>query len=301
MKNKKKLIILFAQIITVIVFVMIYKSYVDFSLQPVQVYAYVNNMEEGTKVTQRDLALVSVSQMTLNANMITSENINSIVGKYTTMPIVANSIAYSTQLSETGNVDKFASLDLSNSRVITIPTNSMESAMGEFERGDTIDLMYSAKASATSAGEGETFSFTYSKIFMQNVTVYQVNMGNGFRFVPHMHKLASDTTTDAAGNVVPVSGGEIASVSIIVTPEQAEQIKVRLNTGSISILKRFEESETHETLGFVMGEYGKIFAGNASTETGNINIANSSILEEEGYDDGLTNNTDAASSTGEVE
>lgn len=280
---------------------MTYKSYVDFSLQPVQVYAYVNNMEEGTKITQRDLALVSVSQMTLNANMITSENINNIVGKYTTIPIVANSIAYTTQLSETSNVDKFASLDLSNSRVITIPTSALESAMGEFERGDTIDLMYSANASAQSEADSETFSFTYAKIFMQNVTVYQVNTSAGFRFVPHMHKLSTDTQTDAAGNVTPVQGGEIASVSIIVTPEQAEQITVRLRTGSITILKRFEESETHETLGFVMGEYGKIFAGNASTETGNINIANSSILETEGFEDGLTTGSDAASSVGEVE
>jgi hypothetical protein len=68
-----------------------------------------------------------------------------------------------------------------------------------------------------------------------------------------------------------------------------------LLVGEIVFVKRFEESETHETLGFVMGEYGKLFAGNANAETGNIQVSdaflNSGMLTE--TDDGVqdSNNT----------
>lgn len=300
MKNKKKLIVVALQIILCIVFIMGYKTYVDFSLQPVTVFGYANNLEAGTRITQRDLVTIDVSQMTLNANMITSDRINDIVGKYAKMDVVANSIAYVGQLQETSGLDKFASLDLSNSRVISLPASYMSAAQGDFERGDTIDLIYRAHASAE-GDTGEEFSFTYSKIFMQGVTVYQVNTGDGYRFTPHMHMYAGDLITLADGTQTTTSYPELTSVSIIVTPEQAEQIYTRAATGTIEIIKRFDESETHETLGFVIGNYGKIFAGNASTETGNINISDSFTVQDPNYDDGLTNDMGTASTVGTVE
>lgn len=301
MKNKKKLIILALQIIISIIFVMGYKTYVDFSLQPVTVIGFASDLEAGTKITQRDLLSIPVSQMTLNGNMITLDNINSIVGKYTKMDVIANSIAYSGQLSDTAGVDKFASLDLSNARVISIPATYMSSAQGEFERGDTIDLIYSASATAEGGGD-QSFNFTYSKIFMQGVTVYQVNTESGYRFTPHTHMYASDVITLPDGTQTTTAYSEIASVSIIVTPEQAEEIYTRKQNGTIEIIKRFDESETHETLGFVIGNYGKIFVGNASTETGNVNISDSFVIgNTEGFDEDLTSGANMSATASGVE
>lgn len=284
-----------------IVFVMGYKTYVDFSLQPVTVYGYAADLEEGTKITKRDLLTIPVSQMTLNANMITEDRVNDVVGKYAKISVVKDSIAYSTQLSETSGVDKFASLDLSNSRVISLPASYMTAAQGDFERGDTVELIYTAQASAENDSD-ETFAFTYSKIFMQGLTVYEVNTGNGYKFIPHVHMKDSDLVTLADGTQTSTNYGELASVSLIVTPEQAEQIYTRKATGTIEIVKRFDESETHETLGFVIGNYGKIFAGNASTETGNIAISDSfTVGNTDVYQDGLTNNTGTTSSLGGIE
>ena len=47
------------------------------------------------------------------------------------MDVLGNSIAYLGQLSETSGVDKFASLDLSNSRVISLPASYMTTAQGD--------------------------------------------------------------------------------------------------------------------------------------------------------------------------
>lgn len=301
MKTKRKLIVIALQIILVIVFVMGYKTYVDFSLQPVTVFGYSSDLEAGTKITQRDLIKISVSQMTLNPNMITEEHLDQLVGKYTKMDVVGNSIIYTGQISETSGVDKFASLDLSNSRVISIPVSYLTAAMGDFQRGDTVDLLYTASA-ATEGGE-ETFSFTYSKIFMPGVTVYQVNTGGGYVFTPHAHMKSTDTITLPDGTQSTPNYEDIASVSLIVTPEQAEELRTRAANGTIEIIKRFDESETHETLGFVIGNYGKIFAGNASTETGNISVSDSFSVgsKDDAYKDGLTNNTETVTSVQDVE
>lgn len=290
MKSKKKIIVLLVQIILILLFVFTYKQYVEFSLQPTEVYMYARNLDEGVKITERDLITTPLSQMTLQNNMILAGNKNEVLGKYTTVKAIKNTIVYKEQLGDINSVDKFASLDLSNSRVIALPATYNSTVSGDLARGDRIDLMYTNGSAAAKSDEGET-SFAYAKIFMQNVPIYQLNTGTGFKFTNHSQQDAYVTTDD--GETVAQTYEAIASISLIVTPEQAEEIHARLLTGNIVFVKRFEESETHETLGFVIGEYGKLFAGNANAETGNIQVSdaflNTGTLSEDG--DGISDST----------
>lgn len=291
MKSKKKIIVLFLQIVLIIAFVFTYKQYVEFSLQPTEVYMYARNLDVGVKITERDLTVTPLSQMTLQNNMIMKGNKNEVVGKYTITKAIKNTIVYREQLGDITSVDKFASLDLSNSRVIALPISYTTGIAGDLQRGDRIDLMFTANASVETSEDSTSFS--YGKIFMQNVPIYQINTGSGFRFTAHAHEDAYVTTED--GTTTSKSYEAPTTISLIVTPEQAEEIHTRLLVGEIVFVKRFEESETHETLGFVMGEYGKLFAGNANAETGNIQVSdaflNSGMLTE--TDDGVqdSNNT----------
>jgi|GEM_PF-2529743 len=283
MKNKKKLIVLFLQILLIGAFVFTYKQYVEFSLQPTEVYGYARSLDVGIKITERDLVPIPLSQMTLNLDMIQVTDKNAIVGKYTRIPVVMHSIAYKEQLGDITSVDKFASLDLSNSRVISLPIEYINGVAGDFKRGDRLDLMYST-AGANSSTSTESTAFTYAKIFMQNVPVYQVNTAGGYKFTPHSDKdmysvpdATAQTDTSKAAAPQAQTYDAIAGISLIVTPEQAEQIQARQISGNIVFVKRFDESETHETLGFVIGQYGKIFAGNANAETGNIQVSDAFI------------------------
>ena len=45
-------------------------------------------------------------------------------------------------MGDINSVDKFASLDLSNSRVIALPATYNSTVSGDLARGDRIDLMY---------------------------------------------------------------------------------------------------------------------------------------------------------------
>ena len=299
MRNKKKLIVLLIQIILILMFVFTYKQYVEFSLQPTEVYMYARNLDVGIKVTERDLITTPLSQMTLQNNMILAGNKNEVLGKYTTVKAIKNTIVYKEQLGDISTVDKFASLDLSNSRVIALPASYETTVSGDLERGDRIDLMYTNGGATATTEEGST-SFSYAKIFMQNIPIYQLNTADGFRFIGHANQDPYVVNEDGTKTSQSYSG--ISSISLIVTPEQAEEIHARLLTGSIVFVKRFEESETHETLGFVIGEYGKLFAGNANAETGNIQVSdaflNNGTLSEDG--DGI-DDTENNMGTGNME
>lgn len=270
MKNKKKIIVLALQIILIIGFVFVYRQYVDFNLQPTNVFGYARALDSGVKITERDLVEIPLSQMTLNSSMIRTENKNEVIGKYTTLKVVRGSIVYKEQLGDITSVDVFASLDLSNSRVIALPISYETGVGGDFERGERVDLLFKATG-VVKGDDEEEFTFSYSKIFMQNIPIYQLNTSTGFKYTNHAGLDAY--ATDSDGNTTAQAYEAPATISLIVSPEQAEEIETRRLRGEIIFVKRFEESETHETLGYVIGEYGKIFAGNANAETSNVKVS----------------------------
>lgn len=285
MKNRKKLIITILQIVAVIVFALSYKMYNDNNVRPVQVYGFGRTMDAGVKITEKDLIRVPVSQMTYNKNMIMATEANAIIGRYTTTKVFENSISYRQQLGDLNTSNKFASLDLANARVISLPINFVEGIAGDLQKGDKIDLLYKGQGKVTNALEGEQADFVYSKIFLQDITVYQVNTQDGYKFVPHANSTPNEafsmtSTDDSNSQIGQQMSTQIASISLVVTPEQAEQIEARRLSGELKFVKRFPESESHETLGFVIGNYGKIFSGNANAETGSIQIIESFTDEE---------------------
>lgn len=297
MKNKKKLVVLLLQIVLIVVFIFTYKQYVEFSLQPTEVFGYARTLDSGIKITERDLVPISLSQMTLTNDMVLVTDKASVIGKYTTLKVIGNSIVYRGQLGDITSVDKFAALDLSNSRVIGLPVSYETLFAGDLERGDTIDLMYTATASVTNGEEGSSFS--YAKIFMQNVPIYRISTSSGFPYIAHADEQQYVAAED--GSVTSSTYDAPAILSLIVSPEQAEEIEARRMTGSLVYIKRFEESETHETLGFVIGEYGKLFAGNANAETGNIKISDAYLTGGDVFGDEESDGNNFGSGNMEVE
>lgn len=293
MKNKKKIVIALIQIVIMIVFVFSYKAYNDNSVKPVYVISYNRNIEPGVKITQQDLQKVPVSQATLNGNMFQATELSKIVGTYTNTKVYANNLAYKEQVGNINTVDKFASMDLSNKIVISLPMTLTEGVAGDFEAGDRVDILYSGTGESTNLVTGESEEFSYAKTFLRDIPVYQVNTTDGFKYVSRANVTPGEKyTEDDGGNAY---AGELGSISLIVTPEQFEEIEARRNTGSIKISKRFEETENHETLGFVIGNYGKIFSGNANAETGRLQMDASNSFSDYVFETIPSSNTDSTS------
>ena len=270
MKNRKRLIITVVQILAIIIFAFSYKVYNDNNVRPLKVYAFRTNLDSGVKVSEKDLTEVLVSQMTYTPDMILVTEKDQIIGRYTITKVFQNQIAYRQQLGDLNSSEKFASLDLANARLLSLPIDLVEGVAGDLQRGDKIDLLYKGRGQVSDPNEGQQAEFVYSKIFLQNIPVYQVNASDGTKYVSRANAAPNEMSAEQLQ-----STQQISSITLVVTPEQAEQIEARRLSGTIKILKRFPESETHETLGFVLGNYNKVFSGNANAETGSLQVIDS--------------------------
>ena len=183
LKNRKRLIITVVQILAIIIFAFSYKVYNDNNVRPLKVYAFRTNLDSGVKVSEKDLTEVLVSQMTYTPDMILVTEKDQIIGRYTITKVFQNQIAYRQQLGDLNSSEKFASLDLANARLLSLPIDLVEGVAGDLQRGDKIDLLYKGRGQVSDPNEGQQAEFVYSKIFLQDIPVYQVNASDGTKYV----------------------------------------------------------------------------------------------------------------------
>ena len=113
---------------------------------------------------------------------------------------------------------------------------------------------------------------------MQDVLVYSVNSADGYKYIDHSQRLPGyDESKEEIS--AEVDSGDLAIITFAVTLEQAEQIEARRKTGQISFLGRFDDSKSYNTLGYVLGNYQKVFSGQGFAETDNL------MIEEDDFDE----------------
>jgi len=255
------MLILILQFCLIIGFAGLFYSYVQNSVKPVKVYVFSRDLTPNTKITETDIKSVDVP-----AKAVTDDfalNAKDIIGKYVGTKVYENQFVYKKQLLKKGQTDPFDSMDLSKLRKISLPISYVEGFGGNLKRGDRVDLVFTGVGKkATANGEQE---FQYSKVFLQDVYVYNVTTGDGYKFVDRSNQ------TPGAGDGKEISTsantGEMAVVTLAVTLDQAEEITARMNAGKIRLLARFNDSQSYETLGFVLGDYQKVFSAPANAET----------------------------------
>lgn len=264
--KKKKMLILAIQIILIIGFSLSFFSYIQSEVEPMNAYIYTRDMPSGSKITVDDIKVVSIPRKAFVSKDF-ALNSADIIGRYTNTKVYKGHFVYESQLEDLGSLDPLARLDLSGYRKIGLAVDYVTGLGGDLRRGDRVDLAYTGEGK-TKADDGMESTFVYSKIFMQDIPVVNVLTTDGYQFQSHANSTESDTYGEGQVNMSTGSvSGELGVVILAVTPAQYEEIRARMKTGEVSLVGRFEESENYETLGYVIGEYGKIFSGNANAET----------------------------------
>jgi pilus assembly protein CpaB len=268
--KKKRGLMIGVQVGIVVAFSFSFYQYVQNEVQPKEVYVFNKDLDVNTQVTKDDLSKVSVPAKAITQDFALDSK--DIVGKYVTTKTFANQFVYEQQLVEKEEVDPFDSMDMSKLRKISLPVTYLDAFAGDIERGDKVDLVFTGTGVKKSgAGEEE---FQYSKVFLQNVYVYNVATEDGFKFESHSDRVKGETVEDSGGEDIDTSAedSEIGVVTVAVTLDQAEEITARLNSGQVRLLGRFNDNQSYETLGYVVGEFGKVFAEKANAETGRATI-----------------------------
>lgn len=268
--KKKRGLMIGVQVALVVGFSFSFYQYVQNEVQPKEVYVFNKDLDVNTQVTKDDLTKVTIPAKAITTDFALEGK--EIVGKYVTTKTFANQFVYEQQLVEKEEVDPFDSMDMSKLRKISLPVTYLDSFAGDIERGDKVDLVFTG-AGVKKSAQGEE-EFQYSKVFLQNVYVYNVATEDGFKFESHANRVKGETVGDAKGEDIDTSGdeSEIGVVTVAVTLDQAEEITARLNSGQVRLLGRFNDNQSYETLGYVVGEFGKVFAEKANAETGRATI-----------------------------
>lgn len=263
MKRKRTLILIAQIVITLLVGVFLFST-TNKQLESEKVFVYDLTIDELNRpLAEEDIKEVSIPKRAITKEMETNKD--NIIGKYIDRKVTKGHTVYKDQLVELEDVDVFETMDLTDKRKISLPISYVDGLSGNLKKGDKVDLAY------VGAGQAEKGEFRYGKVFMQNLPVWSINTGDGFRYVDK----SSETTESyiAEEKIDAQSGeGELAVITLAVTLDQLEEIKARESAGTISFVGRFDDSESYDSMGFVLGDYEKIFSGQGYAETGRVEI-----------------------------
>ena len=228
-------------------------AYSNNMVKPTPIYQFSHDLTVNSKVTSDDIKVVKIAKEAVSKNNITEPK--DILGKYVKTDVYANNDVYTDQLTDVGKLDPFKSMDMSKYRKISLPI-SLQGFDGNIKRGDKVDLVFVGEGNKTTPNGDKSFKF--SKVFLQDLPVFDITTDKGYKYDNNSNKVNSDNS-NGNGNLV---------VTVAVTLDQAEEISARLSAGKVYFLSRFDNSKSYETLGYVFGDYQKVFSGNANAETG---------------------------------
>lgn len=258
--KKKKTMILILQILLVIGFGFSFITYVKNEVQPTEVYVFSKDLPTNTEITAEHLKKVVIPAKAVTPDFVRSSK--DIIGKCINTKVYEGQYVISKVLTDKKNIDPFESIDLTKLRKISLPINFVDGLAGNIKRGDKVDLLFVGK------GKKDNKEFVYSKVFLQGVYVYNVNTEDGFKFEDHSNVVKGQTGANGGEKIdTSVSSDRIASITLAVTLDQAEELMARLKTGEVRLLGRFDNSKSYNTLGYIIGDYSKIFTGGGNAET----------------------------------
>lgn len=214
--------------------------YVQGQVKPAEIYKFSRELPVNTIIQEGDLTKEYVSKNAITPDMVTNKE--EVVGKAISSKAFTGQYIIKQQLVEPENVDPFENMDLTNYRKISMEIPAKDAIGGNIKKGDTVDLI------ALREGETSGNSAVESKIFMQDVLVYNVIDDAGKRYIDKTE--GNSVILNENGEVV--ESGNISIVTLAVTSQQAEEIEARAKAGQIKIVGRFEDSLDTSTPGKVI-------------------------------------------------
>lgn len=266
--KKKRLLILLLQICLIIGFALSFYFYVQKEIRPTPVYKFNKNLIANTQITKADFDTVTIPLDAVNKTKGLASSKTVLVGKYVKTDVYKDNYVYDEQITEGGKIDPFKSMDVSKLRKVSLPISFVDGLAGNLKRGDKVDLVFTAEGKKKSAGAETTFN--YSKVFMQDVYIFNVASEEGYIFQDRSTIVKGSAPGATEGEKIDSSSNsdKIAVITLAVSLDQAEEIETRMKSGQVKLLGRFDDSKSYDTLGYVLGDFVKIFTGTANAETG---------------------------------
>ncbi len=182
----------------------------------------VANIPQHIKITEEMLKVKSVPEEAIHKDA--AKTTADLVGFTTKVEILADEQILITKIAKSDEKTGLSYKIPENMRAIVVPTTEVSGLAGYLAKGDKIDLLatYTNRpitGAVTIAGEGERLE-TFTQL--QNLEVLEIGIVE---------------TIDETGKVVKAQGVP-TSVTLLVTPQQAEVISLMLSNGTFQMTLR---------------------------------------------------------------
>ena len=204
--------------------------------QPERAYIMAQEIPSGTKIVSSDLKAIEIPGAGIRKGMV--KDPKDVVGKYAASDLYSESYAMDDMFIQKDEIDPFESVDMNKLRKVSIPVEYTDAFGGNIKYGDRVDLAYTGKGENKDNGD-----FTYSKTFIQNVLVYSVTTDDGYRYADRSQRTDGQIATDEDVDTTDLSTGSLQTITLAVTPDQAEEIIARKEAGKVSVVGRFVDGE----------------------------------------------------------
>lgn len=299
MKKNAKLMVVF--IVLIVIAAILGYVWVNGQIRETEIYEWSRSIQfdetQNYKVAEGDLQVARLMQADVKEDYITDPA--AIVGKYLTRDVSAGSPVVSGQLSPDPIVvmQAEANEELAEMRKYYLSVNGYgDTFAGDISAGDVVDLLFMFNNSGMTDEQTKDLDnassgieYANAKIFMQNLSVYQVYDANGEVYTK---KITDPLTLNRYQQTGGLYGGpneeaqkEIGSpayVALAVTPEQYEEIATRQKLGKVSLVSRYSASQDKDTEGYILIKTSgaKLYAGNGILESDPELLLNSEVKEE---------------------
>lgn len=282
MNKKKKIKIAIIQCLLLFAAVLALVIWITNEKREVIIYDYARTITYNEKanyaITEADLQESKILAADMKDTYV--RNKEEAIGRYIRTTVYKDEHVSQKELSKDPTYnDKNAVSELAGFRKIYLDVNFKSAFAGDIEAGDTVDLMFTDTGSGMPterinelAGTENGADYAESRIFMQNVPVFQVYKDGAV-----YQKVETDPTTlgkfqgensMSGSSTDQSSAGAPDQVALTVTAEQYEEISARMMMGTVTMVARFDESQDVDTNGYVVvkGNAANIYAGQGNLE-----------------------------------
>lgn len=273
--KRKLFIVLFVQLLVIVAAGFAFWQFSQKQVEPTKVFVFNKDLKVNSAVEIGDFTVVEVPKRAVTKDFLFASEANQMVEEmegnmFVSRDVKSGEYVYKSDISAEGDVDEFLSMDLSKLRKFSFPINYSTAFGGNISRGDLVDLVFTGDGTAQVEGMSDS-NFQYSKVFMQGVKVYNVTTSDGYPFKDHSDFVFKENSIEDQEGMATLNNEPIAVVTLAVTLDQAEELTARMKAGHVRLIGGLGSEESYETLGYVIGDYEKVFTGNVNAETGRAN------------------------------
>lgn len=272
MKNKRNLILTIVEAIFLVLLVFGLLMFVKTQINPTPVFVWTQEIEAGQDILPNHIKEITIPGSAVNNTFLKDKK--EIIGMKTSSRVYPGAYVYKSQAVKLEDLNPIDILDKETYRMFSLPVNLTSSVGGSVKQGDKIDLVFTGRG-IKEHDNGLQTEYAYSKVFLQDVLVTSVNAQDGYKYFNKDEMLAGDPKGNQENMMLAANSQNIASITVALTLPEIEELTARIDTpnANIRLARRFKEGVSSETIGYVVGDYEKLFTGPANAET-SITIVN---------------------------